>query len=189
MAGPLNTGRGAAPPERWLETFLFNGRWLLAPMYVGLLLLLPLLVWVFFAEVLHEAPRLLSPDVRAEDAILLALSLVDLSLAGNLILVVIFSGYENFVSKMNTAGADERLDWMGKVDFSGLKLKLFASIIAISAIGLLKSFMSLSDNPESQSTLTWQVTIHLTFLASGVFMALMDLIRAKAEAVGAQTEA
>jgi uncharacterized protein (TIGR00645 family) len=185
MSGSVKPGRTAPHLERWLEAGLFGGRWLLAPMYVGLLLLLPLLVWVFFAEVVHEAPGLLSPNVRAEDAILLALSLVDLSLAGNLIVIVIFSGYENFVSKMHDDGAAaDRPEWMGKVDFSGLKMKLIASIVAISAIGLLKSFMSLGDKPESQFTLTWQVIIHLTFLASGVFMALMDFIRGKAEAHG-----
>ena len=173
--------------ERWLEAGLFGGRWLLAPMYVGLVLLLPLLLWVFVAEVIQEAPHVLTLHVKAEDAILLALSLIDLSLAGNLILIVILSGYENFVSKIDTGAAEDRPKWMGKVDFSALKMKLIASIVAISAISLLKSFMSLGDKPESQNTLIWQVVIHVTFLASGVFMALMDWIHCLAEEVEART--
>lgn len=187
MPANENTAKAGSGLERLLEAGLFGGRWLLVPMYVGLVLVLPLLVWVFLAEVIHEAPRLLTPDVQAEDAILLALSLVDLSLAGNLILIVILSGYENFVSKIDTGKGVDRPSWMGKVDFSSLKMKLIASIVAISAISLLKSFMSLTDHPESQNTLMWQVAIHMTFLASGVFMALMDWIHCKAEEVEART--
>jgi uncharacterized protein (TIGR00645 family) len=190
MPTPAKPAPGATRGfEHYLEAALFGGRWLLAPMYVGLLLILPLLVWVFLIEVTHELPHLLTAEAKAEDAILLALSLVDLSLAGNLILIVILSGYENFVSKIDTGPGEDRPSWMGKVDFSALKMKLIASIVAISAISLLKSFMSLGDHPESQSTLIWQVIIHVTFLASGVFMALMDWIHCMAEAAEAKTHA
>lgn len=184
------TAKSPPPPsrlERALEAGLFGGRWLLAPMYVALLLVLPLLLWAFVAEVIREGPRLLTTDVRAEDAILLVLSLIDLSLAANLILIVILSGYENFVSKIDTSATVDRPSWMGKVDFSSMKMKLIASLVAISAISLLKSFMSLGDHPETQNTLMWQVAIHVTFLASGVFMALMDWIHCKAEEIEART--
>jgi uncharacterized protein (TIGR00645 family) len=187
MSPPAKSPNPPSRVERLLEAGLFGGRWLLAPMYVGLVLILPLLLWVFIAEVIKEAPRLLTPDVRAEDAILLALSLVDLSLAANLILIVVLSGYENFISKIDTGAEADRPSWMGKVDFSSLKMKLIASIVAISAISLLKSFMSLGDHPETQYTLIWQVAIHVTFLASGVFMALMDWIHCKAEEIEART--
>ncbi|WP_204312513.1 YqhA family protein, partial [Escherichia coli] len=85
-----------------------------------------------------------SGHAEADDAILVALSLIDLSLAGNLLLIVIFSGYENFVSHIDV-GDNDRPDWMGTVDFSGLKMKLIASIVAISAIALLKAFMALTE--------------------------------------------
>ncbi|MDB5454267.1 MAG: hypothetical protein JWO33_2845, partial [Caulobacteraceae bacterium] len=105
----------------------------------------------------------------------------DLSLAGNLVLIVIFSGYENFVSKIDVAAHEDRPDWMGTVDFSGLKLKLIASIVAISGIALLKAFLTLTE-PEAildQPRLMWLVAIHLTFVVSGVLLALMDFISSR----------
>jgi uncharacterized protein (TIGR00645 family) len=115
----------------------------------------------------------------AEAGILMALSLIDLSLAGNLLIIVIFSGYENFVSRIETDGHEDRPDWMGTVDFAGLKMKLIASIVAISAIALLKTFLELGDHPIDPAMLFWQVTIHLTFVASGVLLAVMDAISAR----------
>ena len=162
--------------ERWLESGLFASRWLMAPFYVGLVVALAALIVVFVQELAHELPGVLS--MKPEGAILLALSLIDLSLAGNLVLIVIFSGYENFVSKIDVASHEDRPDWMGTVDFSGLKLKLIASIVAISGIALLKAFLSLTDpaSPLDQARLTWLVVIHLTFVVSGVLLALMDYI-------------
>ena len=108
----------------------------------------------------------------------LALGLIDLSLAANLVLIVIFSGYENFVSKLDVGRPEDRPEWMGTVDFSALKLKLIASIVAISGIALLKTFLKLgeSDNfgPAEQDRIMWQVIVHLTFVVSGVLLALMD---------------
>ena len=127
--------------EHLLEVVIFNARWLMAPFYLGLIISLAMLMVVFGYELAHGLlPALTSP----EDAIMLALSLIDLSLAGNLLLIVIFSGYENFVSKIDTAGHEDRPQWMGTVDFSGMKLKLIGSIVAISAISLLRSFMTLA---------------------------------------------
>ena len=166
--------------ERWLEELLFQSRWLMAPMYLGLVGALAVVVWIFFVEFAHEIARLnaMSP----EDVILLVLSLIDLSLAGNLLLIVIFSGYENFVSKIDTADHEDRPGWMGTVDFSGLKMKLIASIVAISAIALLKAFMRLGEGEAvSERSLLWLVIIHLTFVASGVLLALMDWLAAKTD--------
>jgi uncharacterized protein (TIGR00645 family) len=120
--------------------------------------------------------------MKPEDAILMALSLIDLSLAGNLLLIVIFSGYENFVSKIDTASHDERPEWMGTVDFSGLKMKLIASIVAISAIALLRSFLQLGEGQAvDERELMWLVIIHITFVVSGVMLALMDWVAAKTD--------
>ena len=116
-----------------------------------------------------------------EKGILLALTLIDLSLAANLVLIVIFSGYENFVSKINAGRREDRPEWMGTIDFSALKLKLIASIVAISGIALLKAFLEIQD-PEHALDVThlmWMVIIHLTFVASGVLLAVMDWLSSR----------
>ena len=112
-------------------------------------------------------------------AVLAVLSLIDITLTGNLLLMVLFAGYENFVSKMDIGDHKDRPDWMGKVDFAGLKLKLIASIVAISGINLLKSFMALDATAMTaakEQQLFWMVIIHLVFIASGVMLAFMDKI-------------
>ncbi|MES2034364.1 MAG: TIGR00645 family protein [Pseudomonadota bacterium] len=165
--------------ETMLERGLFASRWLMAPMYVGLVIALLALIVIFFQELVHEVPHILSGTAHADDAILLALSLIDLSLAGNLVLIVIFSGYENFVSKLDIGDTVDRPSWMGTVDFSGLKMKLVASIVAISAIALLKAFLEASDANApgiDEAKMLWLVVIHLTFVVSGVLLALMDWI-------------
>ena len=171
--------------EDVLERGLFASRWLMAPFYIGLIAALGALMVVFFQELAHELPMLWTFDpetheyaMTADDAIMLALSLIDLSLAGNLVLIVIFSGYENFISKLDVGDHKDRPDWMGTVDFSGLKLKLVASIVAISGIALLKAFLDLGTNeivtPAMERSLMWQVIVHITFVVSGVLLAFMD---------------
>jgi uncharacterized protein (TIGR00645 family) len=167
--------------ERWLEHGLFSARWLMAPFYFGLVAALFGILWVFASELITELSHLGS--MTAEGAILMALTLIDLSLAGNLVLIVIFSGYENFVSKIDVGSHEDRPEWMGTVDFSGLKMKLIASIVAISAIALLRAFMHLQEGPPTPADtvrFTWLVVIHLTFVVSGVLLALMDWIAGKA---------
>lgn len=167
--------------ERTLELWIFRSRWLLAPFYVGLVLALAALLVVFVDEAWRELSHLFS--MKPEDAILMALSLIDLSLAANLLLIVVFSGYENFVSKIDTGAHEDRPSWMGEVDFSGLKLKLIASIVAISAIALLRAFMRLTegDGGLDDRTLAWLLGIHITFVVSGVLLALMDWIAGRTE--------
>lgn len=123
-------------------------------------------------ELIHFATNI--TNLTPSAAILGALSLIDISLAGNLLLIVIFSGYENFVSKMDTTNHEDKPEWQGTVDFAALKLKLVASIVAISGIHLLKVFMEIEKVPESQ--IKWMVIIHLVFIISGVLLALMDRI-------------
>lgn len=167
--------------ETWLERGLFASRWLMAPFYVGLVIALAALIVVFFQELFHELPHLL--EMKPENAIMLALSLIDLSLAANLLVIVILSGYENFVSKIDTASHEDRPDWMGTVDFSGLKMKLIASIVAISAIALLKAFLKLTepDVALDQPRLLWLVIVHLSFVVSGVLLAVMDWLNGRVE--------
>lgn len=167
--------------ETWLERGLFASRWLMAPFYVGLVLALAALLIVFFQELFRELPHILS--MKPEDAILMALTLIDLSLAANLMVIVILSGYENFVSKIDTASHEDRPDWMGTVDFSGLKMKLIASIVAISAIALLKAFLKLTEPGVAldQARLLWLVVVHLSFVVSGVLLAVMDWLNSRVE--------
>jgi uncharacterized protein (TIGR00645 family) len=172
--------------EEAFEFGIFNSRWLLAPFYVGLLIMLAILALTFVRELIADVGAAME---SSEKAILLALNLIDLSLAGNLILIVTFSGYENFVSKIDTGASEDRPSWMGKVDFSGLKIRVIASIVAISAIALLKSFFELNDAHEpltydAQVKLGWLVGLHLVFIISGVLLAFMDWLMAKSEAAG-----
>jgi uncharacterized protein (TIGR00645 family) len=166
--------------ERILEEGLFASRWLMAPIYVGLALALGGLVVVFMRELVHEAQ--LVHTMKPDKAILVILSLIDLSLAGNLLLIVIFSGYENFVSRLDKADPDDRPAWMGTVDFQALKMKLLASIIAISAVALLKQFMIMGE-PEAmdREQLIFLIAIHLTFVISGVLMAAMDFLSSRSD--------
>jgi uncharacterized protein (TIGR00645 family) len=166
--------------ERVLELGLFRARWLMAPFYVGLVFALLALLVVFVNEAIHEFSGVLT--MTPEQAILMALSLIDLSLAANLLLIVTFSGYENFVSRIETGEDEDRPSWMGTVDFSGLKMKLIASIVAISAIALLKAFMRLAEGETiPDRMLGWLVGIHLTFVVSGVLLALMDWLNSRAD--------
>jgi uncharacterized protein (TIGR00645 family) len=165
--------------ERALEQGLFLSRWLMAPFYIGMAVGVLALLAVFVDELAHQLPGIL--HMKPEDAILLALSLIDLSLAGNLLLIVMFAGYENFVSRIDIRPED-RPDWMGKVNFSGLKMKLSASIVAISGIALLRAFMELGEGTRvDRSQLLWMSAIHIVFVVSGVLLALMDWLNSKTE--------
>ncbi|HEX3665167.1 MAG TPA: TIGR00645 family protein [Rhizomicrobium sp.] len=160
--------------EDMMEIGIFKSRWILAPFYLGLIISLLMLLVAFVNELVHTLPNIFQLDV--EQIILSVLTLIDLSLAGNLVLIVVFSGYENFVSKIDTHGSEDRPSWMGTLDFSGLKMKLIGSIVAISAISLLRAFMSVLE-PEvtlDPRRLFWLVILHLTFLMSGVMFAFMD---------------
>ncbi|MCZ8184876.1 MAG: TIGR00645 family protein [Beijerinckiaceae bacterium] len=163
--------------ERLLEQFLFRSRWLLAPFYVMLVVSLCVLLLKAGQETVHFVVHALS--ATESDVILGVLALVDLTLTGSLIIIVIFSGYENFVSKIEVEDAKDWPEWMGKIDFSGLKLKLLSSIVAISGIQVLKAFMNVKNI--SDRDLIWLVVIHLVFVGSGLLMALTDKLSGEAK--------
>lgn len=156
--------------ERPIERLIFASRWIMAPFYLGLAATLVLLLVKFALHLIEAVPALLG--MSDSDLILVILSLIDLCLVGNLLIIVMFSGYENFVSKLDAREHPDWPEWISKIDFGGLKLKLVASIVAISAITLLKSFMDV--NKVTPEQLKWQVIVHLTFVVSGVLLALMD---------------
>jgi uncharacterized protein (TIGR00645 family) len=156
--------------ESLSEKILYTSRWLLAPIYLGLSFGLLLLGLKFFQEVFHVLPLVFS--TKEADLVLIILSLIDLSLVGGLIVMVMLSGYENFVSNIDLEEGKEKLSWLGKMDAGSLKQKVAASIVAISSIHLLKIFM----NAESidNDKLMWFVIIHLTFVVSAIGMAYVD---------------
>lgn len=162
--------------EKAIEGMIFNSRWLLAPFYLGLVVAVALLLVKFGQEFLHIFPLVFSSTEGESEVVLAILTLVDMSLVANLLMIIIFSGYENFVSKIDTEGHEDRPDWMGKVDFSGLKIKLIASIVAISGIELLKAFVNVESFDDDWQQLAWKVGIHLVLVISGVLFAVMDRI-------------
>lgn len=168
--------------EGRFENLLFSSRWLMAPMYLGLVVAMALLTLIFLRELMHMLPNAF--EMEADEGILAILSLIDLSLSANLLVIVLFSGYENFVSKIELAYDADRPEWMGTIDFSALKMKLIASVVAISGIHLLKVFMSLGKGGEhavSSDAIYWMTVIHIALVSSGVLLALMDWLSSHAE--------
>lgn len=156
--------------EKLLERGMYAARWILAPIYLGLSLALVALGIKFFQELFHILPNILA--IKESDLILVVLSLIDIALVGGLMVMVMFSGYENFVSRLDIDGQSEKLSWLGKVDSSSLKNKVAASIVAISSIHLLKIFVN-ADNVGNDKLL-WYVILHLTFVASAFAMGILD---------------
>lgn len=172
---PLFLNYHKLPMEKLIEGLMYRARWLLAPIYLGLSLAILALGIKFFVELAH----LLTDIVAMSEAsvILVVLSLVDLAMVGGLLLMVMMSGYENFVSQLDISEDEEKLSWLGKMDTSSLKAKIAASIVAISSIHLLKKFMEVEtvDNDK----LLWYVLIHLTFVFSAFAMGILDALSAR----------
>ncbi len=174
--------------EKFVERILFAARWLMAPFYVGLIVALGVLFLEFFAILAGYAGRAAGSltggaTFGEEDAILGALSLIDITLMGSLILIVVYSGYENFVSRIRTGEHEDWPDWMTKVDFSQLKQKLLASIVLISGVQLLKAFMSLEKL--SDRDLYWLTGIHLALVFSAIAFSIADWLQGRPGKKGA----
>jgi len=153
-----------------LERLMYASRWILAPIYFGLSLALLALSVKFFQELYHFLPHIL--EVDESDLVLKLLTLIDLTLVGSLIIIVMFSGYENFVSQLNITETTEKLEWLGKHDYGSLKMKVASSIVAISSIHLLKVFMNIQATDNDK--LMWYVLIHLTLVLSALFMGYLE---------------
>jgi len=162
--------------RRGFESVLFNSRWLMMPFYVGLVVALAVL-FLKFLRMLWEF-ILHAPGAKSTETILDALSLIDVTLVGNLIMIVVFSGYENFVSRIDTSGNPNWPVWITKIDFAGLKQKLLASIVAISAIHVLEAFLNI-DAAFDATRMTWLVAVHLVFVISALLLALSDRLSAE----------
>jgi uncharacterized protein (TIGR00645 family) len=158
--------------EQLIEKAMYATRWLMAPIYLGLSLALLALGIKFFQEVFHILPIIFS--MKEVDLILVILSLIDITLVGGLIVMVMFSGYENFVSRLDIEGDGDKLGWLGKLDSNSLKNKVAASIVAISSIHLLKIFMDTENIPNDK--IMWYLLIHMTFVLSAFAMGYLDKI-------------
>lgn len=158
--------------EDLLETWIFRSRWLLAPFFVGLLLAIVALLMKFLKQLVSLSLEMFT--LSGDEMIISILTLVDSALIAALLLIIGFSGYENFVSKIGTGDHEDRPGWMGKVGFSDLKIKLMGAIVAISAVELLKAFINVDQFTWQQ--LSWKVGIHITFVVSGVLFAVTDRI-------------
>ncbi len=164
--------RRASQAERLIERTIFGSRWLLAPFYLGLILGLAALLAKFVLQVIDLLGHVLSGG--GDEITVGILSLIDLSLKANLVLMVVFAGYESFISRLDVDKDEGRLAWMGQVGFGDLKLKLLASVVAITAIHLLEGFLAVEH--QSNRALAWLVGIHMAFVVSAVLLALMDRI-------------
>ncbi len=156
--------------ETFIERLIYSCRWLLAPIYLGMSIALIALAIKFFQELAHFVPNLL--EMNDSDLTLKLLTFIDLSLVGSLTIIVMFSGYDNFVSRLDISEGTEKLSWLGTHDYGSLKMKVASSIVAISSIHLLKVFMNLQaiDNDK----LLWYVVIHLTFVLSAFLMGMLE---------------
>ncbi len=162
--------------EKLIETTLYRSRWVLAPIYLGLSLAVVALAIKFFEEVYHLLLHVFT--LGEADLILTILTLIDIAMVGGLLIMVMMSGYENFVSQLDIGEGEEKLGWLGKMDSGSLKAKIAASIVAISSIHLLKQFMSIDiDTPKDAfptEALMWYVIIHMTFVVSAFLMGYLD---------------
>ena len=158
--------------KTWFERLLFASRWLLVPLY--LLLALGLLELVVHSARKAYAVAINLLSLGDEGILLSVLGLVDLTLTASLVVIVFISGYTNFVAPVLMRADDGLPHWIAEIDFGELKVKLLASIVAISAIKLLEGFMDVEH--ESDRELGWLLGIHLTFVASAVLLAVADRI-------------
>ena len=158
--------------ERWIEKSLFASRWILAPIYLGLTIAMLAVGVKFFQEAFHVLFHVWT--MSESDMVLAVLAMIDMVLVASLVVMVMLSGYENFVSQIELADEGKKLDWLGKLDATALKLKVAASIVAISSIHLLQIFMNAQQTPNDK--ILWYVILHLTFVVSSVLMAVMDRI-------------
>jgi uncharacterized protein (TIGR00645 family) len=154
------------------ERLLFSARFLLAPLYLALAISLVAILYKSGFHLYELMTQL--PALNDEQVLLSELGIVDLTLTASLVVIVFLSGYTNFVAPVAMRKDDGRPHWIAEIDFSELKLKLMASIVAISGIKLLEAFMDIDHEPDRD--LYWLVGIHLTFVVSTIVLALAERI-------------
>jgi uncharacterized protein (TIGR00645 family) len=153
-----------------IATVLTGSRWLMAPLYLGLIAALVVVVVEFFKELFHAIIGFVG--LSADGTILAILKLIDLVLIGNLVLIMITAGIGTLGSIPQNEHDEPLMQFMGKVDFSGLKLKVIVSLVAIAAVDLLESFVEVATIDKTD--LLWQIVILATFVVTGLLLACMD---------------
>src|SRR6478609_867893 len=174
MAAPARSNR--------LGSLIFFSRWLQVPLYLGLIVAQAIYVWQFMLELWHIAEEVFLHGGLSEEAIMLGvLGLVDVVMIANLLIMVIVGGYETFVSRIKLDGHPDQPEWLSHVNANVLKTKLAMSIIGISSIHLLRSFIEARTIIDSSGTdvLLWQTVIHLAFIVSAVALAWIDKMSVK----------
>ncbi len=156
--------------RRNMGRVMFAARWLIAPICLGLLVVLALIAVKFVQQLVMAVPRLIS--MTTNDLILMALTLVDLLLLANLVVIVMFAGWANFVGPLLREPGEREPNWAAELDFSAVKLKLIASIAAIAAIQILETFVHVSEVPTQEVAL--QLAILLGVGLTGLVLAAMD---------------
>ncbi|MGU3496230.1 YqhA family protein [Xanthobacteraceae bacterium A53D] len=157
--------------RRVIAQIVILSRWAMLPLFAGLALTLVVVVAAFAKELWHLAQGIFS--YTATQTIMGILTLIDLMLVGGLLVVIIASGYENFIERIDRRDAPDTPQWMTRISFSGLKLKLFASLMAIAGITLLKALMGLESNV-SEAQVRWLMAANVIFVAAYVALALVD---------------
>tara|TARA_B110001454_G_scaffold219194_1_gene251301 strand:+ start:56786 stop:57295 length:510 start_codon:yes stop_codon:yes gene_type:complete len=156
--------------ESALENLIFSSRWFQAPLYVGLIVAGVLYAYKFLIELIHLVSTV---NTITEEVLMLGvLTLVDITMVANLLVMVIIGGYATFVSRIDLQGHADKPDWLDKIDAGALKVKLATALVGISGIHLLKSFINIKD--KSQDQIMWQVIIHVVFLLSSVMLAYTE---------------
>lgn len=170
LGGPADLDTLADRVGRNIGRLMFAARWVMMPIYLGLLAALVVLVVKFIQTFLAILPGFWALSFK--DTILDVLSLVDLSLVANLVVIVMFAGWQNFIGRLLAGSGRTQQDWFASLDFSAVKLKLFASVTAICAIQILETFVHLQQ--VDQRVVVGQLVILLGIAVCGVLLALMD---------------
>ncbi|MDM7832096.1 TIGR00645 family protein [Cellulomonas edaphi] len=166
-----------------IGSLIFLSRWLQVPLYLGLIVAQAVYVWQFMKELWHLAEGVFSGHGMTEgDIVIAVLGLVDVVMIANLLIMVIVGGYETFVSRIRLDNHPDQPEWLSHVNANVLKTKLAMSIIGISSIHLLRSFIKAEETvqqPNGGGALLWQTVIHLAFIVSAVALAWIDKISTK----------
>lgn len=158
--------------EQLIEGFIFSSRWIQAPIYAGLIVGAVLYTYKFLVELIHMVAEVNS---MPEEVLMLGiLTLVDISMVLNLLIMVIVGGYATFVSRIHLNDHEDRPDWLEKIDAGTLKVKLAGALVGISGIHLLKSFINIANKDFDQ--VKWQIVIHVVFLFSTLMLAYTERV-------------
>lgn len=158
-----------------MEGIIFSSRWFQAPLYLGLIVAGILYAYKFLVELIHLASTVNS--ITEEVLMLGVLTLVDITMVANLLVMVIIGGYATFVSRIDLQGHPDKPDWLDKIDAGALKVKLATALVGISGIHLLKAFINIKEKTSDQ--IMWQVIIHVVFLLSSVMLAYTENLMQK----------